>query len=414
MKFYYLDGDILKDSHHTKNICYFDNNATTLILDKDVKDGIIKWISCGNPSNTLHDFGMMAHNKIEQCRHFIARDLSVLPNEIYFTSGATESNNIVIQGIIHHYMDTYPTDKFTAITSSFEHPSVLNVFKHYDENPYLDVIYVDPCADTNDPEYGCVKADDVRKAIDNAKQKVIIISIMHANNETGSIQNIKRIGRLAKDRGIFMHSDTTQSMGKFVINPRKLNLDAISFSGHKFHGPKGIGGLYIAKEHNEVVNLCFGGEQEGHKRPGTENVANIVGMTIALGKAHQDRKEKNKKLNMMKEFIIRGINKYEPITILGPTDYNRVLPNTILMMINNLDTCNKMLVKKLNKKKIYVSVGSACQTNSGHASHVLDVLGLNKEDKLKVIRVSICDYTTLEECKYFIKGLITTIRESRK
>ena len=211
MKIYYLNGNVIKDIK--PKIYYFDNNSTTLIYDNDIKQGIMNWILCGNPSNTLHDFGKNAHDKIEQCRHMVSQELGIHPCELYFTSGATESNNICLQGIINYYIRkdsdvsnskslaasqhfSSPGDnkRYSVITSSFEHPSVRNIFKYYEKHCNIDVTYINPCKNKNDKDFGCIKATDVEKAIKQTKSKVILISIMHSNNETGAIQNIKKIG----------------------------------------------------------------------------------------------------------------------------------------------------------------------------------------------------------------------------
>ena len=409
MKIYYLNGNVIKDIK--PKIYYFDNNSTTLIYDNDVKKGIMNWISCGNPSNTLHDFGKNAHDKIEQCRHMVSRELGIHPCELYFTSCATESNNICLQGIINHYIRKDYNKKYSIITSSFEHPSVRNIFKYYEKHCNIEVTYINPCKNKNDKDFGCVKTTDVEKAIKQAKSKVILISIMHANNETGAIQDIKKIGNLAKKHDIFFHSDITQSMGKYIINPRKYNLSSFSFSGHKFHGPKGIGGLYINKKYSNIINLCFGGEQESHLRPGTENVANIVGISIALIKVHEHREQKNIKLSKMKKYIIDNLGKNEKIKILG-ANYQKTLPNTIFILLESITTCNKKLMGYLNKKNIYISIGSACQTNSGKTSHVLDTMDIKEEDKIKIIRISLSDYNTMEECEYLVQNLIAGIRQN--
>lgn len=412
MKIYYLSGDLINCKQDWTEVYYFDNNSTTLIYDKEVKKGIISWISCGNPSNILHDYGKRAHEKLKVCHHTIARDLHVYPKEIYFTSGATESNNMVIQGVINNYTEKAPGEKYTIITSLFEHPSVYNVFKHYETLPNIEVLWINICSDPTDPECRCIRASDVKKAVNMAKNKVILLSIMYANNETGAIQDIKKIGRIARANKIFFHTDATQAIGKYIIHPKKLGIDAMSFSGHKFHGPKGVGALYLDERQNKVINLCYGGEQEGKKRPGTENVANIIGMTLALQRVHENRTQKNKEMKEKKDYIIAELKKEIKIQILGPP--NKCLPNTILMMIEELGTCNKLLVEELNKKKIYVSMGSACQTQSKKSSHVLDTMGLDDKEKLKVIRISLSDYTTLYECEYLIKNLIKIVQSYHK
>ena len=406
MKTHYLISDIKNLNH--KNIYYFDNNSTTLIYDDDIKCSILNWMSCGNPSNTLHDFGKIARNKIEECRHKIARDLHIEPSEFFFTSGATESNNIVIQGIFRHYIEKYPKQKFTAITSSFEHPSVINVFKHFEPYDNFEVIYVKPQTENN---ISHILPEDIEKAIKCAKHTIIILSIMHANNETGAIQNVREIGRIAKNNNIFFHSDVTQSINKFIIHPKEYNMDAISFSAHKFHGPKGVGGLYINKTCHDF-NLCYGGEQEHKIRPGTENVAYIVGLTKAFLEMHKNRDQKNIKMDQLKKFIIDSLSKQINIEVKSPSKH--CLPNTMLILFKDIK-CNKDIVRELNKKKIYVSVGSACQTSSKRPSHVLESIGVyDKKDKIKIMRISISDYTTLNECKYLVNNLVKVINNHIK
>jgi cysteine desulfurase len=387
-----------------EKIYYFDNNSTTLIYDKDVLQRMNYWISCGNPSNILHDFGRRAREEIETCRHQIAQLLIVKPAEIFYTSCATESNNIVIQGVISHHLDKNPKKTIRIITTSFEHPSVLKVCEHYKDNPHVQITFIKPRGDKSDPYYGCVHPQDVEKAILASDEPVALITIMYGNNETGAVQDIGEIGRIARKYKIFFHTDATQTMGKMIMHPEELGVDSLSFSGHKFHGPKGIGGLYISSNKEEMIkNLCYGGEQEHERRPGTENVANIVGISYAFMKTREDRKAKNEKLKEKSDWILSSLKERLDIELIGPPE--KRLPHTLLLMFKDLKTCNKMLVHKLNESQIYVSVGSACQTT--HAvSHVLNVMGVSDADKLKIIRISLSDYTTMDECKYLVKKLI--------
>jgi len=413
-KIYYLVSDKSNKSNMYRKTYYFDNNSTTFIYDNDIKLAMVDWINCGNPSNILHDYGRVAHNKIEECRHSVAKNIKVKPKEIFFTSGATESNNIVIHGIVNKYVENNDNvnSKYTIITSSFEHPSVINVFKHYDTNAHIDTVYIEPCKDIHDNDYGRIKVSDVENTIKNAKYPILLVSIMYANNETGAIQDIKNIGHLCRSYDILFHCDATQGLGKYKLYPHELYIDAMSFSGHKFHGPKGIGGLYLSKR-CDIMNLCFGGEQEQHRRPGTENVSNIVGMSLALDHVHHDRDDKNTKLATMSKYVIDKLKMHEDIDILGPKDEYR-LPNTILMLIKNLGQCNKLLVENLNKKSIYISVGSACQTDKKQPSHVLGTLNIDPKDYIRVIRISLSDYTTWNEIEYLIKHMIKIIIDSRR
>lgn len=406
---FYLYSRYPSKRKYIDDIYYFDNNSTTLIEDQTVKDEIVEWLSCGNPSNDLHDMGRMAKDKIEECRHFIAFDFKVSPSEIYFTSGATESNNMVILGIVRHYISR--GERFTVITSSFEHPSVYNVFKHFEDEPLIDIVYIDPCSDRESQNCGRILPEDVERCIKNAQSRVRLVSIMFANNETGAINDVRSIGKICKTYKTYFHCDATQALGKFIINPSKLGIHSMTFSGHKFHGPKGIGGLYLNKNKRCHPNICYGGEQESHKRPGTENVANIAGMTQALRIAHENRDEKNRKMMELRNYIEDELRKDLNIDILGCKKYR--LPNTILCLVKDLGNCNKVLVRELNEKRIYVSIGSACQTKK-KASHVLKTMGITDEESIRIIRISLSDYTTKEQADYFIKNFISIVKSMKK
>lgn len=397
--------------HNPDKIYYFDNNATTFVYEKSILDEITKWINCGNPSNNLHIAGRLARGKIEECRKFVADDLQVEPENILFTGSATEANNIIIQGIIGQYLKKHPTEIYTIITTNFEHPSVLNVFKHYEEvgSNRIDVKIVDIITNKNDPYYGSVSPTDIENAIKYAEHKVILLSVMYANNETGAIQNIAEIGKIAKKYGVFFHSDITQAIGKFVIHPKELNVDSVTFSGHKFHAPKGIGVLYMKKK-CEIEKLCYGGEQEKSYRAGTENVAFIVALTMALKIAHTNRDTKTKDLYKLRNYIKKKLNEMD-IDVIEPK-YG-VTPNTLLIIVKGIDTCNKSFAIELsNKYKICAGVSSACQTT--HNSHVLEAMKINDKNKDKIIRISMSDYTTKGECEYLIKCIKELVDKHRK
>ncbi len=391
-------------------IVYFDNNATTLIYDNDVKKIINDWLSCGNPANNMHQLGMDAKNKIEQCRKVIADDLDVSPDEIQFCAGATEANNIIIQGIIKYYLNN-TTDNYTIITSAYEHSSVINIFKSYEKNNRLEVIYVRPNLNPNSDNFTCINPEDVELAISKAKNKVLLISIMYANNECGAINNIQTIGEIAKKHNIFFHTDATQAIGKYIVHPKLLNVDALSFSGHKFHGAKGIGCFYISNKFiDKFEKVYYGGDQE-KLRSGTENVSGIAGMTVALMKCHQNRKEKNEKLLAMKNLIVTKLKQNEKVVVFSSKNNNNVLPNTLYLVFPEAKKCNKFWCEELSKRGICIGVGSACQT--GKISHVVESLGLTKY-KTNVLRVSLCDYNTPEECEYFIKNILEVLELCKK
>lgn len=387
--------------NNNDKIFYFDNNSTTLIHNNEVLKGINNWLSCGNPSNILHKYGQKANQQIDKCRRLLSNHMKCSIDEIYFTSGATESNNIIIQGVVNHLLKD--NINFAVITSSFEHPSVKNIFNKFNESQKIEILSINPSLNKNDKYYGTINPYILENIIKKSKYPVKFMTIMFANNETGAMQNIKEIGKLAKKYNIFFHSDTTQAFGKFKICPNILNIDALSFSAHKFHGPKGIGGLYLNKNKLICDSLCFGGEQEKSFRPGTENVALITGCCLSLYYAHKNRKQKNDYILKLKKHIIKELkNNNIDFELIGAS-IEQTLPNTLLIKFNKLKN-NKNFAEYLNKNNIMVSIGSACQT--GHDSHVLNSYKIKVTDKVKIVRISLSEHNTMNETNYLIKHLI--------
>lgn len=390
-----------------KRVYYFDNNATTPVPEV-IADEMKKWISCGNPSNVLYDCGRAANKEIALCRKKITDIMGVEQQELFFTSGATESNNLLIKGVANYFKINNPSQKFHIITSSFEHPSVLAVCKFLEDTGF-EVTYVKPDS-SGGTFHGTIDPKDIEN---NIKSNTILITIMHGNNETGALQDLHTIGSIGKKHKIFTHSDCTQTMGKFIIKPKELGLDSISFSGHKFHGPKGIGGLYITDTYqSQIIPLSHGGDQESSLRPGTENVANIVGMSYAYELAQHNRSLKNKILRKLKNRILQKLTDGKlNFKILGPLDDNKTNPNTILIMFPDMKGCNQTLVDVLNRRDVCVSVGSACKTKASakKPSHVLEMFKLTDDDKIKVIRISMSDYTSKQEVDYLVSILLEVV-----
>lgn len=391
-----------------KKIYYFDNNATTLIYNDKIKSDVNTWLSCGNPSNTLHFLGVEAHEQLNKCRSIIADDLKVDPQEVFFTGSATEANNIIIQGIINQNIKKNNFGKLTVITSEFEHPSVLNVFKSYMNNDLINVIFVPIETDLSNKYYGSVNPETLKDIL-YQNQNIILVSIMMANNETGAINDILTIGKLIKlrDEKIFFHCDCTQAIGKFIIHPRRLLIDSLTFSGHKFHAPKGVGCLYIKNTNNKCnlnCGICFGGEQEETIRPGTENIAFISALATALIDVHENRIEKNKKLLKFKNYLSEEMKKLG-CKFVYP--YHS-LSNTLMVILPLLTICNRQFCELLSKDyNICIGISSACQT--GNISHVLKAMKIKDQYKTRILRISMSDYTTLEECQYLIDAIKTLI-----
>jgi cysteine desulfurase len=416
LKLYKVNYGTLSNDNNQKAY-YFDNNATTLIYDSYILKNIMKWLSCGNPSNNLHFKGVEAHNQIDKCRKIIANDLDIEPSELLFTGSATEANNIIIQGIVNKEIKKMKTDEYggyrtrmSIITTEFEHPSVLNVFKQFENNDYVDVIYVPVELDINNQYYGCINPKTFEYYLSTAVNP-ILVSIMYANNETGAINDIRKLASITKkiDKNIFFHSDVTQAIGKFIIHPKELNIDSVTFSGHKFHGPKGIGCLYMKNTNNTCplkCGICYGGEQEESIRPGTENVANITGLALALKAVHEDRKEKNKALKDKKMYLLIALKNIGCQFILPKYS----LCNTIMVVLPHLSICNRNVCKILSEKfNICIGISSACQT--GTISHVLKAMNIDEEDKYRILRISMCDYNTIKECEYLIGALYAVINQ---
>ena len=399
---------------NSKQTYYFDNNATTYIYDKKIKNIICEWMNCGNPSNTLHKEGQAAKKELDKDRKIVADDLDVDVNDIYFTGCATESNSILINGIVNGYLLEHPNEKITIITSSIEHPSVLNLFKFFKTNPKINVIILPVRTNQNDEYYGRIHPDDLENAIKNAKHKIILCSIMYANNETGAINNMKKIGLICKKYKIFLHSDCTQAIGKFIIHPKDLNISAITCSGHKLHAPKGVGLLYLhngcgcSSNSKELCSKFCANSQENHIRGGTENIAFISAFAYALKEVHKNRDKKNEILHNYKLFITKNLENNNCILINPKVS----LDNTMLFILKDINTCNKMFAKMLSDKyNICIGVSSACQ--SGEISHVLQSMKINPKYKDKIIRISLCDYNTKNEIQYLVNSIIDLLSKVR-
>lgn len=389
-----------------KKFYYFDNNATTFVYNKKIIQTVNELMVCANPSNMMNFMGLRAFKIINNCRLHIGRILKLKSDGIIFTSGATESNNIAIQGIIHNYFSN-KTKPATIITSTFEHSSILDVVKKMEEDykHKLIVKYIDPYTqDKNDPEYGCIRSIDLDTILRDSVNP-LLVSIMHANNETGAIQDIESLGKISKRYGAFFHTDATQTIGRL----NKLNFsycDLVSMSAHKFHGMKGTGCLYIGDEvKNHIDPIFFGGKQEMGIRPGTENVAGIVAMSMAMCISRYKRILKNKSQIEKKEWIIKQLTEKlkdkTTIEIIGARK-EKTLPNTVFLNIQNI--CNIELCRKLSEKCIIVGIGAAC--HNAKPSHVLKAMAVDKSTYSHILRISLSDYTTWNDCEQLVTNII--------
>ena len=373
---------------------YLDNAATTKI-DKKVLDEMMPYLkeNYGNASS-IHMIGRESKIALEKAREIIAKSINSKKEEIYFTGGGTESNNLVLKGL---FFSNFPK-KNHIITTKIEHDCVINACKWLEKKgakiTYLDV-----------DESGFIDLKQLKKSITN---KTFLVSIMHANNEIGTIQNLEEIGKITYEKKILFHTDACQSYTKIPINVKKMNLDLVTINSHKIHGPKGIGALFI-KEGIKITPLLHGGGHEKNKRSGTENIPGIVGFRKAVQIAKKSDFEKQEKL---RDFLIKEIlEKIQNTKLNGAKGKNR-LCNNVNISFSNLDA--EAIQGYLENKGIFVSTGSACMSNTLASSHVLESIGLNKKEQNSSIRFSLSKYTSKKEIEYVLKELTKIIKKLRK
>jgi len=372
---------------------YVDNAATTKV-SKEVLTSMLPYFNefYGNPSS-LYKLGRESKKAIEQARESISKILKVKFNEIFFTSGGSEANNWAIKGIA---LNLIKKNKRHIITSSFEHHSVLHAVKFLEKHGFQ-VTYLDV------NKNGIIKPEDFKKAI---KPETGFASIMYANNEIGTIQPIDELSKICKENKIIFHTDAVQAIGSIRIDFK--NIDLLSLSAHKIHGPKGIGILYI-KKGIEINNLIDGGAQERNKRAGTENVPGIVGFNTALKEVYKNLEENNKKLIYLRDKLINNLLKIDKSVING--DLKNRLPGNINMCFKGVE--GESLLLKLDFQGICASSGSACTSGSLDPSHVLLAIGLPHEVAHGSLRLSLNKYNTEEDVNYILEKLPKIIKELR-
>ena len=374
---------------------YLDNNATTKV-DEEVVKAMIPYFSeyYGNPFS-LHLFGNETGLAVTQARQTIADILKAKPNEIIFTASGSEADNLAIRGIAKAYKHRGKH----IITSTIEHPAVKNTFMDLMEDGFkITMVPVD--------ENGVMIMDEFKKAL---REDTILVSVMHANNEVGTFQPIEEIAKITKERKIIFHVDAVQTMGKVEIYPEKMGIDLLSFSGHKFHAPKGIGVLY-KRDGVRLARIITGGNQEGKRRPGTSNVPYIVGLAKALQMAVANMKEEWNREETLRNYFEDEVSKRIPEIKINGKGARR-LPGTSSITFKYLE--GESMLLNLSLKGIAVSSGSACSSDSLQPSHVLLAMGIPAEFAHGTLRFSLSKYTTKEEIDYTIESLVEIIGKLR-
>ena len=374
---------------------YLDNNATTKV-DEEVVKAMLPYFSeyYGNPFS-LHLFGAETGKTVSEARQTIADILKAKPSEIIFTASGSEADNLAIRGIAKAYKHRGKH----IITSTIEHPAVKNTFMDLMEDGFeVTMVPVD--------ENGVMIMDEFKKAL---REDTILVSVMHANNEVGTFQPIEEIAKITKERKIIFHVDAVQTMGKVEIYPEKMGIDLLSFSGHKFHAPKGIGVLY-KRDGVRLARIITGGNQEGKRRPGTSNVPYIVGLAKALQMAVANMKEVWDKEEKLRDYFEDEITKRIPEIKINGKGARR-LPGTSSITFKYLE--GESMLLNLSLKGIAVSSGSACSSDSLQPSHVLLAMGIPAEFAHGTLRFSLSKYTTKEEIDYTIESLVEIIGKLR-
>ena len=374
---------------------YADNAATTSV-SRNVVDAMLPYYekSFGNPSS-VYSVGREAKKAVEEARANIATYFNAESDEIFFTSCGSESDNWAIKGIAH---ELAKKGKKHLITSKIEHHAVLHTMQALEKEGFS-VTYLDVY------ENGIVKPEDVKNAI---RPDTALVSIMYANNEIGTIQPISDIGKICKDMKVLFHTDAVQAVGNVHIDVRAQNIDLLSLSGHKFHGPKGVGVLYIRKG-VKLQNLIEGGAQEKRHRAGTENVAGIVGLSVALSDAYSDMDARVERVKTMRDKLIDELLKI-PYTRLNG-DRTQRLPGNVNISFSGIE--GESLLLMLDAKGICASSGSACTSGSLDPSHVLLAIGLPHEIAHGSLRLSLSDVNTTEDIDYILSVLPPIIENLR-
>lgn len=366
---------------------YMDHAATTY-TSKEVLNEMLPFFTeyFGNPSS-VHQFGREVKKSIDVARARVAKAIGALPEEIYFTAGGSEADNLAIKGVAY----ANKNKGNHIITSKIEHPAVIQTCEQLEKEGF-EVTYLEV------DQFGLVNPEDVRKAI---KDNTILVSIMYANNEIGTIQPITEIAAIVKEKGVYFHTDAVQAIGSIRIDVKEQKIDMLSLSGHKFYGPKGVGALYI-KKGVKLISIIHGGSQERKRRAGTENVPGIIGLGKAIELAYEHFDQHNARIMKLRDKLIKGI--------MDKVPYTRLNGHPTQRLSNNTNFCfefieGESLLLNLDIKGIAGSSGSACSSGSLEPSHVLLAIGLPHEIAHGSLRLSLGEVNTEEDVDYVLEVL---------
>jgi len=373
---------------------YLDHNASTPV-HPEVLAEMLPYFSeiFGNPSS-VHAFGRAAREAVDRARERIAAFLGVAAEEIVFTSGGTESDNLAVKGL------ALARGRGHVITSQIEHHAVLRTCQALEAQGFA-VTYLPV------DQYGIVDPDDVRRAI---RPDTVAISIMHANSEVGTIEPVGAIGAIAREHGVPFHVDAVQTFGKIPLDPHALHIDLLSFSGHKIYGPKGVAGLYVRKG-TRMVSVQHGGDHERRRRAGTENVPGIVGLAKAVEIRARDMHAEAERLRGLRDRLWEGIRTRVPDVRLNGHPTER-LPGTANLAFRHVES--ESIVLGLDLKGIAVSAGSACTSGHVEPSHVLVAMGVPLDWAMGAVRFSLGRSTAAEDIDYVVECLEPLVRRLRQ
>lgn len=377
-------------------IRYFDHAATTPVGENIFKAMIPYFTEEYGNASSLYTIGRQSKKAIDEARKKVAHAINAKANEIYFTSCGSESDNLAIKGVAY----ANQSKGKHIITSKIEHPAVLNTCKTLERQGF-EVTYLDV------DEKGFIKIEQLLNSI---KQDTILISIMFANNEIGTIEPIEMIGKLAYQKGILFHTDSVQAIGNVKIDVNKFHIDLLSMSGHKFYAPKGIGALYV-REGVPFEKMQDGGHQERDKRAGTENVAEIVGLGKAIEEIYQNYEDYNQRLLQLRNFYITEVEKRIPNAKLNGDRFKR-LPGNANISFPNVNAQELLLA--LDEKGICASAGSACSSGMSSPSHVLTAIGLTTQLADGTLRTTFGKDNTIEDIEYLVDTLEEIIPRIQK